>query len=522
MIAVSEFTKRELVDAARRPRGADRGRPERASRTSSRPDGPQADGDYVLAVGTLEPRKNLERIARAVDGELRVVGARGWGGVEAPAERHVAPDASDDELAALYRGARCLVYASLYEGFGIPVAEALACGCPIVTTAGSPMAELAGGDAVVVDPTDVAAIADAIARAVAPLPRRVARWDDVAAQHAAVYEEASRDPHRRRRPRSRPDRRGDVHREPPARAAAVAPDLQFAAVTRHPELVPDGVEAIALPGALPGGADGGVAPAASAPARAASSRTSSTRCRSCYGGRSIVTLHDLHFERDPSVMGARRPPTFRAVVPRSARKADHVLAVSERTKRDAVELYGARRRTGSRSRRSAVDPAFTPGDGTHDGFLLFVGAVQARKDPLAALDAAQAVGLPLVVVGPEKEPALAAELRRRGADVRGSVPQGGARGAVPAGRRAPAAVALRGLRHPGARGDGERHAGRALGRSRAARGRRRRRRLRACAVAEALADRDRYRAAGLERAAQFSWRRTAELTVAAYRKVLAA
>jgi glycosyltransferase involved in cell wall biosynthesis len=155
------------------------------------PDGPKADGDYVLAVGTLEPRKNLARIARAVDGELRVVGARGWGGVEAPANVTWLPAASDAELAALYRGARCLVYASLYEGFGIPVAEALACGCPIVTTAGSPMAELAGADAVAVDPTDVAAITDAIARAVAPAPRRVASWDDVAARTLAVYEEAA-------------------------------------------------------------------------------------------------------------------------------------------------------------------------------------------------------------------------------------------------------------------------------------------------------------------------------------------
>ena len=56
-----------------------------------------------------------------------------------------------------------------------------------------------------------------------------------------------------------------------------------------------------------------------------------------------------------------------------------------------------------------------------DGYLLFVGAVQERKDPLAALAAAGAVGLPLVVAGPEKEPALARELRARGADVRGFV-----------------------------------------------------------------------------------------------------
>jgi glycosyltransferase involved in cell wall biosynthesis len=189
VIAVSEFTKRELVELLAVPEN-------RISVVANAvedvftPDGPKAPGDYVLAVGTLEPRKNLERIARAVDGELRVVGARGWGGVEAPANVTWLPDTSDEELAALYRGARCLVYASLYEGFGIPVAEALACGCPIVTSAGSPMADLAGGDAVLVDPADVAAISAAIGRATSPVARRVAGWEDVAARTLAVYEEA--------------------------------------------------------------------------------------------------------------------------------------------------------------------------------------------------------------------------------------------------------------------------------------------------------------------------------------------
>ncbi len=92
---------------------------------------------------------------------------------------------------ALYRGARCLVYASLYEGFGIPVAEALACGCAVVTSRDSPMAELAGADAVYVDPTDVASIRDGIARAFAPEPRRIASWADVAAATQAVYEEVA-------------------------------------------------------------------------------------------------------------------------------------------------------------------------------------------------------------------------------------------------------------------------------------------------------------------------------------------
>jgi glycosyltransferase involved in cell wall biosynthesis len=153
------------------------------------PEGPRAAGDYVLAVGTLEPRKNLGRIAAAVDGELRVAGARGWGDVEPPANVTWVGEVSDEELATLYRGARCLVYASLYEGFGIPVAEALACGCPVVTSLGSPMAEIAGEDAVYVDPYDVESIRDGIARAFRPEPRRVASWDEVAQATRAVYEE---------------------------------------------------------------------------------------------------------------------------------------------------------------------------------------------------------------------------------------------------------------------------------------------------------------------------------------------
>jgi glycosyltransferase involved in cell wall biosynthesis len=188
VIAVSEFTKSELVDLLHIDPDRVRVIPN-AVEAAFTPDGPKAEGDYVLAVGTLEPRKNLTRIAEAVDGELRVVGARGWGGVEPPPNVRWLPDVDDDELARLYRGARCLVYASLYEGFGIPVAEAIACGCPVVTTAGSPMAELARAEAVLVDPTDVRSIRDGIARAQAPAPRVVARWPDVAARTRAVYEE---------------------------------------------------------------------------------------------------------------------------------------------------------------------------------------------------------------------------------------------------------------------------------------------------------------------------------------------
>jgi len=182
VIAVSEFTKRELLSF-----GVDATVIPNAVEDVFTSDGPRAEGDYVLAVGTLEPRKNLARIAQAVDGELRVVGARGWRGVEPPANVTWLGDVPDEELAKLYRGARCLVYASLYEGFGIPVAEALACGCPVVTSIDSPMAELAP-DAALVDPYDVDSIRDGIARATR-IERHGPTWADVAAMTRAVYEE---------------------------------------------------------------------------------------------------------------------------------------------------------------------------------------------------------------------------------------------------------------------------------------------------------------------------------------------
>ncbi len=99
-------------------------------------------------------------------------------------------EVDDAELARLYRGARCLVYASLYEGFGIPVAEALACGCPVVTSRDSAMAEIAADAAVYVEPTDVESIREGIAGAFAPKPRRVATWGDVARATREVYEDA--------------------------------------------------------------------------------------------------------------------------------------------------------------------------------------------------------------------------------------------------------------------------------------------------------------------------------------------
>ena len=166
------------------------------------PEGERADGDYALAVATLEPRKNLRRAAAAAERlglELRVVGERGWGDVELGGATRLGR-LDDEALARQYRGARCLVYPSLYEGFGIPVVEAMACGTPVVTSSGGATEEVAGGAAVLVDPLDVAAIAAGIERAAADgealrargLERaRAFSWDETARRTRAVYEEAA-------------------------------------------------------------------------------------------------------------------------------------------------------------------------------------------------------------------------------------------------------------------------------------------------------------------------------------------
>ena len=187
-----EFTAHELEELVGVPRTPIRVGPNGVDAVFT-PEGPRADGDYVLAVGTLEPGKNLERVALAAKRagvELRVVGEIGWGDVGAGTATWLGR-VDDDELARLYRGARCLVYPSYYEGFGIPVAEALACGTPVVTSRDSAMAELAGDAAVLVDPLDVEDIARGIASAHAPVEFVPPSWDETARLTRAVYEEAA-------------------------------------------------------------------------------------------------------------------------------------------------------------------------------------------------------------------------------------------------------------------------------------------------------------------------------------------
>jgi glycosyltransferase involved in cell wall biosynthesis len=203
VIAVSEFTASELETLLRIPREKIHVVPNAVDDTFS-PDGPRADGDYVLAVGTLEPRKNLARAIQAaaqIGVDLRVVGAPGWGGVKARGANVTwLGSVDDDELARQYRGALCVVYPSVYEGFGLPVLEAMACGAAVVTSVGGATAEVAGHAAVLVDPLDVGEIAGGIEAAIAGRealrPRGIERarefsWDAAARLTQAVYERAA-------------------------------------------------------------------------------------------------------------------------------------------------------------------------------------------------------------------------------------------------------------------------------------------------------------------------------------------
>jgi glycosyltransferase involved in cell wall biosynthesis len=306
---------------------------------------------------------------------------------------------------------------------------------------------------------------------------------------------------------------------------AVAAELRIAAVTRVPELVPDGVEAVALPARSQELRMAWSLPRLLRrlrPALAHFVHAIPPRCP-C---PAVLTVQDLSFERDPTTMGWRDRRIFRTVVPWSARRAARILAISERTKADLVELYGVPPEKVVVT-PLGVDAGFGPGAAGGDSYVLFVGSIERRKNPLAAAHAAREAGRRLVVVGPTKDEALAGELGRAGAELRGYVP----RDELAALYRG-AACLVHPSRYEGfgltvveAMASGtpvvatpdpaiREVAGDAVVYAEPGE--------LAEAIGRALAERERLAAAGLERAKRFTWAETARRTVAVYRELLRA
>lgn len=174
---------------------------------------------YVLWCGTVEPRKNVARLVRAftaaraagLSHDLVLAGPAGWGTeqeavaaavAQAPAGSvHVVGRLTDEELQAAYAGADLFAFCSTWEGFGMPVLEAMAHGVPVVTSRGTSMAEVVGDAGTLVDPLDVDAIAGALMTSLGA-DREAARkrslavagrfsWETAARAHAAVYRAAA-------------------------------------------------------------------------------------------------------------------------------------------------------------------------------------------------------------------------------------------------------------------------------------------------------------------------------------------
>lgn len=203
LICISEATRRDLV--ARHPAAASKAvvTPLAASGALAAPAAPDAvrakhglHRPFVLAAGTVEPRKNLVGLMDAWaglegDAELVLVGPPGWEteGIvrRARADRvRMLGFVPDDELAALYGLCAVFAYPSLYEGFGLPVLEAMACGAPVVTSNLSSLPEVAGDAAILVDPRDPAALRGALARLLAD-PAERARLAAAGRERAATF-----------------------------------------------------------------------------------------------------------------------------------------------------------------------------------------------------------------------------------------------------------------------------------------------------------------------------------------------
>ncbi len=162
-------------------------------------------GKYVLGVG-MDPRKNTDRIIKSFelaaagrDIKMVFVGQPKYLKVKISRNIRILGHVSQSDLVALYSGAEVLVYASLYEGFGLPILEAMACGCPVITSNVSSMAEVAGNAAILVDPMSTDSIKEGIDKALRGAKSYVEKgykrakefsWQKAAGDTLKVYEEA--------------------------------------------------------------------------------------------------------------------------------------------------------------------------------------------------------------------------------------------------------------------------------------------------------------------------------------------
>jgi glycosyltransferase involved in cell wall biosynthesis len=192
IIAISEFTRVRVLELLRVspervavvPNGVDpRFQPQAVEAVAGAREALKLpDKPYVLCLGSLEPRKNLSTLLKAWailqarfrgDVQLVVAGASANPSVFARSERCLHADnvffagyVPDEALPALYSGALGMVYPSLYEGFGLPPLEAMACGCPVITSETTSLPEVVGDAALLIDPLDPESIAEAIRRVV--------------------------------------------------------------------------------------------------------------------------------------------------------------------------------------------------------------------------------------------------------------------------------------------------------------------------------------------------------------------
>ncbi len=230
IIAISECTRRDLVAAYNLPpekitvihEAADpRFRPQPADKVAAVRARYHLPERYLLFVGTIEPRKNLSRLlvafeslyAEGLTDALVIVGRRGWlyDDFFARLERSPARDAviflgytPDEDLPAIYAGAQALALPSLYEGFGLPVLEAMACGAPVACSDTSSLPEITGDAALHFAPSDAKSITAVLRRLLRDADLRQAlqqrgfeqaakfSWKRVAAETKAVYEKTLR------------------------------------------------------------------------------------------------------------------------------------------------------------------------------------------------------------------------------------------------------------------------------------------------------------------------------------------